>query len=142
MAVSFGVLLLPFLHWPSAWLIRRRYGAVIGLKGRSLAAYRAVRLIAGLTVVLIAAWATAIIAILGSPDLAAGGADAILWVLQLASAAIFVGAAGLALWNGWIVLKDRRGWRSMLWSLLIILSTLVFLYVAIRFGLLAMTAEF
>ena len=142
MAVSFGVLLLTFLHWPSAWLIRRRYGAVIGLKGRSLAAYRAVRLIAGLTVVLIAAWATAIIAILGSPDLAAGGADAILWVLQLASAAIFVGAAGLALWNGWIVLKDRRGWRSMLWSLLIILSTLVFLYVAIRFGLLAMTAEF
>ena len=63
-------------------------------------------------------------------------------MLQLASAAIFVGAAGLALWNGWIVLKDRRGWRSMLWSLLIILSTLVFLYVAIRFGLLAMTAEF
>lgn len=139
---SLAILLMTFIQWPAAWAIRRRFGASIGLGGPALRAYRATRLIAGLSIALSVGWAVAITSILGSPDAAAGGGDTILWVLQVASAVIFVGAAGIAAWNAWLTWKDNRSWTRKLWNMLVLLATLVLLYVAVRFGLLAMTVEF
>lgn len=142
LGAGIAILLLTFLQWPIAWLIRRRYGAAIGRTGTALRAYRATRLAAGLAIAMVAGWAAAILGVLNTPDAAAGGADAMLWLLQIAGAVIFVGAACIAAWNAALAWRDGRGWLRILWSMLILLATLILLYVAVRFGLLAMTVEF
>jgi hypothetical protein len=65
-----------------------------------------------------------------------------LWTLQAAGAIIFVGAVGIAGWNAYLTWTDGRGWARKLWSVLVLLSTLMLLYFAWRFGLLAMTVEY
>lgn len=142
LGIAVVILLLTVLHWPVAWFVRRRYATPIRLEGHALRADRATRLILALVLALVAGWAVTIVSMLGSPDAAAGGADTLLWVLQDASAVLFVGAVGFSVWNTWLNWRDQRRWSARIWSLLILLSTLVLLYVAIRFGLLAMTVEF
>jgi CubicO group peptidase (beta-lactamase class C family) len=142
LGIGLAVLLLTFLSWPVMWLVRRRYGAPLGLSQTALRAYRAVRLIAGLELAVIGGWVAMVATVLDSPNAAAGGADTMLWLLKGASIVVFFGAVGLAGWNAALTWSDGRGWTRRLWSVLLLLSTLCFLYLAVRFGLVALSVAY
>jgi hypothetical protein len=139
---SLAVLFLTFLFWPIGWFVRRKYAAPLALTGRSRGAYRAVRIMAGLDLLVLLGWAMLVSSILGALDGAPTAFDAMLWLLQIASAIVFVGAVGIAGWNAYLTWTDGRRWARKTWSILVLLSTLMLLYFAWRFGLMAMTAEY
>ena len=140
--VSLGVLALTFLFWPVAWFTRRRYAAPIAVSGHALKAYRATRIMALLVVGLLAGWVTFIISAFSNLEMLSSKADWLVWLLQIVGAVVFVGAVGITGWNAWLTWKDGRRWTAKMWSVLVMVSTLVVLYIASTFGLLAMTAGY
>jgi len=142
LCVSLAVLFLTFLFWPIGWFTRRKYGAKLALAGRSVGVYRATRIMAGLDLAVILGWAVVLTSLLGTLDGAPTAFDGTLWLLQIASAIVFVGAAGIAGWNAYMTWTDGRRWARKTWSVLVLLSTLMLLYFAFRFGLMAMTVNY
>ena len=139
--LSIAVLLLTFLSWPTGWLVRRRYKAPSDFEGRALLAQRANRGAAGLTILLLLGWAIGITSLLAS-GVPSGGMDALFWLLQIAGLVVFVLAVPVSAWNVWLTWKGKRRWTRKLWSVLVFLATLLVLYVAVRFNLLAMTVRY
>ncbi len=139
---ALGVLALTFLQMPIAAIARRTYRVAHPLSGTPRRAGRAAALMAGLTTALLAGWAYATITALGSPDLLAGGRDGVFMTLQVASAIVLFGMAGIAAWNMWMSWRGRRPLLRRLWTVLILLAALLVLYVAIRFNLMAMTVNY
>ena len=109
-----AVLLLSFLHWPVAALVRRRYRATLPVPEPARAAYRTARLFAGLSVGVMVWWTMLILSILKivSPS------DAALWAVQGAGLLVFVLAVPVMLWNLWLAWRARRGWFGRVWSVL------------------------
>lgn len=140
--VAIPVLLLTFLAWPAGWWTRRHYNAPLRLERPSLKAYRATRLMAGLAIALIAGWSIAISAMFANLENLAGTLDPLVMALQVLGAIILVGMVLVAAWNLWRTWTDGRRWARKLWSLLILLASLLVLYVAATFGLLAMTVNY
>jgi len=139
---SLAVLLLTFLYWPATWWLRRRYQSPLKVEGRARRAYRATRIMAGLDVALLAGWAVAVTMLFAELERLSAGTDGVLWLLQIASAIVFVGAVGIAGWNAVLTWRGGRRWTAKLWSVLVLLATLVVLYVAIAFGFTAMTVNY
>lgn len=136
-----GVLLLTLLHWPVSALIRRRYKAPLTLQGRSLLAYRGVRLGSGLVLAVLGGWVWAS-AWLSNLDNMTSRSDVQMWSLQIIGLIVFVGAVLLAGWNLLLAVREKRGWFGKLWAVLILIATLTVLYVAWTFGLLSMSVNF
>lgn len=139
---ALAVLLLTFLYWPAAWFVRWRFKAQATVSGAALRTYRATRLMALLDLVMLGGWAWFITSAFSDLDKLSGKSDGTVRFLQIAGAIVFVGAVGVAAWNAWLTWRDGRGWMRKLWSLLILLATLVVLYVAATFHLLAMTVNY
>ena len=137
MYVSLGVLLITLLQWPVSALIRRHYKTPLTLERRSLRVYRGVRVGAGLVLALVAAWVISMSKLKALPSY-----DPWLWFLQIAGLIVLVGSALLAAWNLRIVAQEKRGWFRALWALLLLFATVMPLYVAWTFGLLAMTVNY
>ena len=142
MYLSLGVLALAFLYWPAAWAVRRRYRQQPSVVGEAFQVYRATRIMAGLDVAAIVGWLVLVSAIGSSATGFATRNDGWLWLLQILSLVIFPGAVGVAAWNVWLTWRDGRRWTRKLWSLLILLATLVLLYFAMRFHLIALTVNY
>ena len=138
---SLAVLLLTFLFWPIAWLVRRYYKAEHPLAGHDLRANRATRLIAGLSVAVLAGWG-GVTMMLENADALAGGLDPLLMALQIAGVIVFLGAVLVSAWNVWRVWTGKRRWLRKVWSALIFLATLTVLYVSYTFGLIALTVNY
>ncbi|MBY9063432.1 beta-lactamase family protein [Sphingomonas yunnanensis] len=132
---SLAVLLFTALFWPANWYLRRRYQAAAPLAGVSLRAARAARVMALAVLLVLGGWFWLISVLFG--DTAPG--DAALTLLQLASIVVFVGAVGIAAWNAVVTWRGDRPWTRKLWAALLLLATLVVLWVAAAFHLLALT---
>ncbi|WP_309603429.1 serine hydrolase [Sphingomonas sp.] len=139
---SLVILLLTLLYWPVTWYVRRRYKAAPSVSGRALQAYRATRIMAAANLLVLAGWGVLVTLLFKDLENLAGSFDLWLWVLQILGAIVFVGAVGISAWNAWLTLNDGRRWTRKLWSVLIVLATLVILYVALRYGLLAMSVSY
>lgn len=137
MYVSLGILLITLLQWPIAALIRRHYQAPLTLDRRSLRVYRGVRVGAGLVLALVAAWVISMSKLKALPSY-----DPWLWFLQIAGLIVLVGGVVLAAWNLRLVAKEKRGWFRILWALFLLFATIMPLYVAWTFGLIAMTVNY
>ena len=140
--LSLAVLLLTFLSWPITWFLRRRYGQALAVTGPARKAYRATRIMVGLDLALLVGWAVFVIVMFGSLERLTPGIDTLLWLLQIASAVVFVGAVGISGWNAWLTWTDGRHWTRRLWNAAVLLATLMVLYVASTFGLLSMTVNY
>lgn len=139
---SLAVLLLTFLYWPVTWAIRRRYATAAAATGPALHAYRATRIMALLDLAVLGGWTALMSAMMGDTNDLTSATDIWAWLLQIGGAIIFVGAVGIAGWNTWLSWRDGRRWPRRLWSLIVLLATLVVLYVAATFHLLAMTVNY
>ena len=91
---------------------------------------------------MLAGWGIALAVILNDLKHATRGFDPWLWLLQGLGLVIFIAAVPVTLWNARLVWTDGRGWPSRIWSVLVALSCALVLYVAARFGLLAMTVNY
>ncbi len=138
LAAGLAVLLLSFLHWPVAALVRRRYRAPLPVPEPARPAYRTARLFAGLSVGVMVWWTMLILSMLKD----ASPSDAALWAVQAVGLLVFVLAVPVMLWNLWLAWRARRGWSGRVWSVLMVLSSLMLLYFASTFGLLAMTVNY
>ena len=136
--LSLSILLLTILYWPIAYAVRRHHNASAAVTGRALKAQRATRIMAGLVVVLMLGW----IAAIASLSSGHGGGTALLWLLQIAGIIIFFGAVLMSAWNLYLAWTDGRRWPRKLAALLVFLATLLMLYVALAFNLVALTVNY
>ena len=140
--ISLGILFLTFILWPVAALVRRKYAAPMAVTGKTRTAYRLTRVFAGLVLAVLIGWVIAIAVLLGDLDNTNDSFDIWFWLLQIIGLIAFIGAAIVAGWNAWLTWRDGRRWTAKLWNTLLFLATLMVLYVAFKFGLVAMTVNY
>ena len=135
---SIAILLLTVLYWPVGWYVRRRFQTPTPLAGQSLRASRASRVMALASLLVLGGWFWLIATIFGdgSPG------DAVLLLLEIASVIVFVGAVGIAAWNVAVAFRDGRPWTRKLWSVLLLLATLIVLWIAWSYSLLTITTHY
>jgi len=139
---SFAVLLLTLLSWPIGWFCRRKFKVPLALTGSARRAYRATRIVSGLSLAVLVGWAMAFAAILSSLKNATEAFDPWLWLLQVSGAVIFVAAVLVSGWNLRLTWTDGPSVFRKCWSVLAVASTLLILYVALRFGLIVLTVHY
>jgi CubicO group peptidase (beta-lactamase class C family) len=138
---SLAVLLVTGLLWPTKWLVRRKYKAEFGYEGRQLWAYRSSR-IAGLAMVgLLVLWLVLAQTMLGNLANQAGF-NALLLPLELLSLIVFVGGFLVALWYAYTVWTGGWRWPAKVWSILLVISAGMVLYLGLVFKLIALTTNY
>jgi CubicO group peptidase (beta-lactamase class C family) len=135
--LSIAALVLTLFFWPIAAVVRRRYKVAFPLQGRAAKAHRWVRLAALAVLLLLVGWTWMIKQMLSDVGALTSKSDPWLWMLQLLGLVVFVGAAGMALWNAWLAWSGRRRWTSRVWSSVLALACMTMLYVALVFKLIA-----
>lgn len=140
--VSLGVLLAAVLYWPIAWIVRRKYDVAPGLTGAPLRTLNTLRGFGLLAIGLFAGWAATIMAAFDTYVDSPYAFDTVLWVLQIASLVILPGLAILATLNVVSAWKGGRHLRSRIWSVAMLLASLMLLYFAVQFGFFALTVEY
>jgi hypothetical protein len=138
---SLAILLVTGLLWPTKWLVRRKYKAEFGYEGRQLWAYRSSR-IAGLAIVgLLVLWLVLAQTMLGNLANQAGF-NALLLPLELLSLIVFVGGFLVTLWYAYTVWTGGWRWPAKAWSVLLVISAGMVLYLALVFKLIALTTNY
>ena len=140
--VSLAVLLLTVLAGPAGWFSRRKYNTRLALTGSALRVYWATLILSGLTLVILVGWVGLFSSMLSSLKNATDSSDPWLWLLQVAGGLVFVAAVLVSAWNLLLTWTDGRSGARKLWSILVVASTLLILYVALRFGLVAFTVNY
>ncbi|MFC3052329.1 serine hydrolase domain-containing protein [Kordiimonas pumila] len=126
------------LYWPVSALVRRRFGASLGLVGRDHSAYRAVLALSGLTVVTFLTWA-----LVFTVEVAAmGTADWPIWLCRFLSNITFIGLPIAAIWNLIRTWKRPTTWVPKLSSTLLVIAALVILWVTLNFHLIGVGTKF
>jgi hypothetical protein len=135
-------LLLTVLAWPTSALVRRHYGVPYRLAGQNAKAHRWIRIAATAVVALLVAWAITVGKMITELDLLTASMDGWLWILQLLSLVVFVGAAALGAWNAMVVVRSPRTWYAKTWAVVLAISLLVLLWVALAFHLIAFDVNY
>src|SRR5262249_45747720 len=136
------VLLLTSLAWPVSALVRRHYGAPYKLTGQDAKAHRWIRIASTAVIAAFIAWATAIGMMMSDFSLLTSKMDPVLFMLQLLSIVVFLGAAAIGVWNAMVVVRGPRKWYAKTWAVLLALSLLVALWVAFAFHLIALDVNY
>jgi CubicO group peptidase (beta-lactamase class C family) len=135
-------LALTTLAWPVSALARRHYGAPYRLTGQDAKAHRWVRIAAAAAVGLMIAWGVTIATLMGDLNNLQPSADGLLWLLQLLSFVVFIGAAALGVWNAIVVVRGPRKWYAKVWAVILALALLVLLWVALAYNLIAFDVNY
>jgi len=137
-----GALLLTAIAWPAAALIRRRYGAKTGLSPAALKSYRFTRGFAALAVAVVVGWILFVSKLVRDFSSLSGELDGTLIALQILTPVVFFGLFASAIWNIRHVWTGKRGRFAKFWSILLLLSAVILLWVAIGFHLIGFDTRF
>ena len=132
---SLVALLLTVVLWPVTAIVRRRYGARLDLPPPALRAYRAGKFGALLILCGLGAWTVSIVSMFSDLNKTTAAFDPVLRFCQVFGAIAFVGGLLLTLWNLRAVWSGHRRWPAKVWSIVIVLSALVVLWIALAFHL-------
>jgi CubicO group peptidase (beta-lactamase class C family) len=139
--IATAILALTVLAWPIAAWRRRKRGTPLALSPRELQIYRVARVVALIDVVFLIGWMGIVSA--GNADLAAydGHLDVWFYVLHVLG---FVGAVGalVAIWNGWLAIAGKRGWRATTWSVGLAASCVAVSWFGFAFNLIRATLQY
>jgi hypothetical protein len=135
-------LLLTVLAWPTSALVRRHYGVPYRLDGQDAKAHRWIRIAATAVVALSIAWAITVSKMITELELLTADMDGWLWILQLLSFVVFIGAAALGVWNAMVVVRSSRKWYAKTWAVVLALSLWVMLWIALAFHLIAFDVNY
>ena len=138
---SLALLLLTGLLWPTRWLVRRKYKAEFGLDRPQLLAYRSSRVAAVAIVVLFVAWLLAAQMLLGNLAKQAGF-NVLLLPLELLSILVFIGGFLVMLWYAYTAWTSGWRWPGKVWSIVLVLSAGMVMYVGLVFKLIALTTNY
>ncbi len=105
--VGLTALLLTALAWPISALTRRHYGVTYGLAGGDAKAHRWVRIASAAVIAIFIVWAVSVTLIMGE-SMVSSTSDILLGIVQVLSAIVFFGAAGIGL----VERKCRGAWRT------------------------------
>lgn len=140
--VSLGALLLTAIAWPAAALARRRYRVKSNLAPAAQKSYRLTRGFAGLCVAVMIGWFLFATKLLADFSSLSGELDAVLIALQIITPIAFLGLLGSALWNIRHVWTSKRGWFAKFWSLVLLVSAVVLLWIGVGFHLIGFGTQF
>lgn len=143
LGIAAGAILLTLLLWPVAAIVRRRFGQPLALPARQLAAHRAVRIGAVLAVAVGGAWAfilSRLSAEMGFQKLME--MEGFLLFTQGFTAFALVGGVALACWNVVETFRGQSGWFRKLWSVVLLLSFALLLWVAWFGRLMTLTTNY
>jgi len=135
LCVSLAALLLTVIFWPVNAIVRRRFRARLDLAPSALRAYRASKLGALLILVAFGTWSVAIISMFSDLNKTTSAFDPVLRFAQVFGFVGFVGGVLLMLRNLRAVWSGDRRWPAKLWSLVLVFSALVMLWIALAFHL-------
>ncbi len=139
---SLGALLLTAIAWPASALARRRYGVKSDLAPAALKSYRLTRGFAALAVAVMAGWLLFASKLLSDFSSLSGELDAALIALQIATPLIFLGLLAGAMWNIRHVWTSRRGRFAKFWSIILLMSAVILLWVGLGFHLIGFGTRF
>lgn len=139
---SLAALTLTALFWPITALVRRHYGARPARSTAEWRAYRLTRALAGIAVAVIVAWLVFATALLSDFSSMNGELDGTLIALRLATPLILIGLLVAAAWHLWLVWKGAPGKFSRFWSVVLVISAVVLLWISIVFHLIGWGTAF
>lgn len=124
------------LLWPVAALVRRHYGAAFARGPRPTRAYHLSRIAALAILAALLGWTVVFVKASSDFDFFSSASDALFRSLQVFGVIAFFGGCAAMLWNAWLVwTTGQRRWPARVWSVVLVLSALIVLWVAIAFKL-------
>jgi CubicO group peptidase (beta-lactamase class C family) len=136
------IVLLTVVLWPITALVRRHYQAPPALVGREASAFRAARMAAAAVVIVLAAWIGTLMTMLSDMDYLSSRLDPWLWILQILTFAVFVGATLVALWHARVVWTGKRRWPARTWSLALAAACVLLLWVGFSYNLIGFSVHY
>jgi hypothetical protein len=135
LCVSLAALFLTVVFWPVNAIVRRRFRARLDLQARALRAYRAGKFGALLVLSAFLTWALSVISMFSDLNKTTSAFDPVLRFCQVFGFVAFIGGFLLTLWNLWSVWTGNRRWPAKLWSVVLVFSTFIVLWIAFEFHL-------
>jgi CubicO group peptidase (beta-lactamase class C family) len=132
---ALGIVLLSAIAWPAGAIARRRFKAAGRYEERRLRAQRIFHAWQWLVLLLIAGWVTWFIVGMGNLSMLSGPLDPLLYALQILSPIVLFGLLILSGWNLWLAWKEKRGWFSRLWAVLLVVAAVLLLWMAFAFSM-------
>jgi CubicO group peptidase (beta-lactamase class C family) len=139
---SLGALLLTAIAWPVSAVARRRFGVTADLAPAALKSYRLTRGFAALAVAVMAGWLLFATKLLADFSSLSGELDWALVTLQIATPVIFLGLLVSAIWNIRHVWTSTRGRFAKFWSVVLLMSAVVLLWIGVGFHLIGFGTRF
>ena len=134
--MALGIIVITALAWPAKAIIGRHYGVKHAVSPMRATAARATNALCWLVPAVLGGWMLLFDSLFDGPN------DSVFWLLEIAGAIGFFGLLVAALWSFVLTLKEQRGWGSKVWSLLLLASAVVVLYVALVFHLIHFGAKY
>lgn len=139
---SLAALALTALLWPITALVRRYYGARPTHSVAEWRAYRLTRALAGLAVAVVIAWPMFAASLTSDFSSLNGELDGTLIALRIATPLILIALLGAAAWNLWLVWKGAPGKFRRIWSVVLVIGSVVLLWFATVFHLIGWGTAF
>jgi hypothetical protein len=136
------IVLLTAVLWPVTALVRRHYKAPPALVGPEASAFRAARIAATAVALVLAAWIGTIMFMLSDMGSMSSSLDPWLWILQILTFAVFIGAALVALWHARVVWTGKRRWPAKTWSVALAAACVLLLWVGFSFNLIGFSVNY
>ena len=138
---SLAILLITVLLWPTRWLVRRKFKTEFGLERPQLRVYRSSRIAAIAILLVLVGWFAALSALFGDLGTEASF-NAILILLEIISIIVFVGGFAVMLWYAYSAWRGGWRWPGKAWSILLVISAGMVLYVGLVFKLIGLTTNY
>lgn len=135
-------LLFTALVWPFAAIVRRRYRAPLALPLPALKAYRWSRIASVAVLLALGLWLLIFTLIFKDTNNLSSRLDPMIVFAQLFGILAFVGGLLLMLWNLKAVWSSPRRWPARLWSIVLVLSAAVVLWLALVCKLLSIGTHY
>ncbi|GGD49164.1 serine hydrolase domain-containing protein [Pseudoxanthomonas indica] len=135
--LSLLALAITALFWPIRALVRRRLQSRLALSAPQLRVYRLSRIAAAVIVLAVLAWAMTIGSMMQDFDKLSDSSNGLVLFNQCLSVIAFVGGALVMLWNLLVSWRAGGRWTGKVWSVVLLLASLVVLWVAMAFHLLS-----
>jgi hypothetical protein len=136
---ALAFLLVTALSWPWAAIARRLYGHSFALTGLRAWGYRKVRGCAWLALIAVGLW-TAVIQLVS--DTTGAPVAALITTAQVVSLIAFGGGFLAAVWNLWLVWKDKTAWTARLFSVGALAAFGFMLWIALAYHLIGFSGQY
>lgn len=140
--IALAALAITALRWPVAAIVRRHYGATLGLDARAGRAYRWSRVAALAIVLAMLGWTLVFTAVLADGNRLNSSSDGIIHAVQLFGVVAIFGGLGVMLWNAWVVWTGQRRWPAKTWSVVLFLSAMMVMWVGVAFKLTSFSVNY